>query len=66
MWDEGRCGFGSDCVCFHVGPCVLLHAGVGPSAALGHSQEGKSQTFEPKMKAERRKGRRESEVDGAG
>lgn len=36
-------------VCFRVGP-FILRAGVGRSAALGHSQEGKSQTFELKMK----------------
>lgn len=42
-------GFGSYSLCFRVGPCGL-HAGVGPPAALGHSQEGKSQTFELKMK----------------
>lgn len=45
------------CVCCCDGPCISC-AGVGPSAALGHSQEGKSQTFELKMKAERRKGRK--------
>lgn len=40
------------CVCTHlyVGPCILC-AGVGLSAALGHSQEGKSQTFGPKNEA---------------